>query len=182
MHLPTEISTWTDESVRSEYLPAISAWLKEYFKCEKVFIYNYNVRRVSHHLKCIASLTPASFEPTTRQDRGMAHGEVPYSESTAPKSPDNTPESCAKRLEFQFPPEAAAIKSGRYRYIEIDIVYPHLSEEGFEVTHNPAHRWYYKTGMSKDDIVLFKIDDNLEGVARCESSLVDFVLWAERGD
>ncbi|KAK5449986.1 hypothetical protein LTS15_008559 [Exophiala xenobiotica] len=114
---------------------------------------------------------------------------------TQPKSPDNTPESCAKRLEFQFPTEAVAIKSGRYRYIDvwrcvagtnvdaplavcdyrsitptdlhrIDIVYPHFSEEGFEVTHNPAHRWYYKKGMSKDDIVLFKIDDNLEGVAR----------------
>jgi hypothetical protein len=51
----------------------------------------------------------------------------------------------------------------------IDIVYPHFSEEGFEVTHNPAHRWYYKKGMSKDDIVLFKIDDNLETVARCKS-------------
>ena len=137
-----------------------------------------------------------------------------------PKSPDNTPESCAKRLEFQFPIEAMAIKSGRYRYIEyvkplaipqtihfnlvliimnsvwrcvagtnadaplavcdyrsitptdlhrIDIVYPHFSEEGFEVMYNPAHRWYYKKGMSKDDIVLFKIDDNLEGVARCKS-------------
>jgi hypothetical protein len=138
MHLPTNISEWTDESVQSEYLPATSAWLKDYFKCEKVFIYNYNVRRISHNLiRCIASLTPTSFEPTTRQNQGTAHGEVPYSESTAvskrnstpslesnppflirPKSPDNTPESCAKRLEFQFPTEAAAIKSGRYRYVE----------------------------------------------------------------
>ena len=54
----------------------------------------------------------------------------------------------------------------------IDIVYPHFSEEGFEVTYNPAHRWYYKKGMSKDDIVLFKIDDNLEGVARCKSKVL----------
>jgi hypothetical protein len=43
MQFPTRISNWTDESVQSEYLPDLSAWLKEYFSCEKVFIYNYNV-------------------------------------------------------------------------------------------------------------------------------------------
>jgi hypothetical protein len=43
MQLPTKISDWTDESVQTEYLPDLSAWLKDYFSCEKVFIYNYNV-------------------------------------------------------------------------------------------------------------------------------------------
>lgn len=43
MKFPTRVSDWTDEIVRSEYLPEISAWLKQYFNCEKVFIYNYNV-------------------------------------------------------------------------------------------------------------------------------------------
>lgn len=43
MHLPTNILDWTEDRVQSEYLPDISAWLKEHFKCKKVFIYNYNV-------------------------------------------------------------------------------------------------------------------------------------------
>ena len=43
MQFPTRISDWTDNIVQSEYLPDVSAWLKEYFSCEKVFIYNYNV-------------------------------------------------------------------------------------------------------------------------------------------
>jgi hypothetical protein len=43
MQVPTRISKWTDESVQAEYLPELSAWLKEYFSCEEVFIYNYNV-------------------------------------------------------------------------------------------------------------------------------------------
>jgi hypothetical protein len=43
MQFPIKISDWTDESVQSEYLPDLSAWLKEYFSCERVFIYNYNV-------------------------------------------------------------------------------------------------------------------------------------------
>jgi hypothetical protein len=50
---------------------------------------------------------------------------------------------------------------------QIDIVYPHFSEEGYEVTFNPAHQWFYKKGMTKDDIALFKLDDNLPTVAKC---------------
>jgi len=48
----------------------------------------------------------------------------------------------------------------------IDIVYPHFSEEGYEVTYNPKHQWYYKKGMTKDDIAVFKLDDNLATVAK----------------
>lgn len=43
MHLPTDISEWTDEIVQTKYLPDLATWLKEYFDCEEVFIYNYNV-------------------------------------------------------------------------------------------------------------------------------------------
>jgi hypothetical protein len=41
--LPTTISNWTDDNVRSKYLPDLSRWLKEYFRCQEVFIYAYNV-------------------------------------------------------------------------------------------------------------------------------------------
>jgi hypothetical protein len=43
MEFPTSILDWTDESVQSKYLPDLAAWLKEYFSCDEVFIYNYNV-------------------------------------------------------------------------------------------------------------------------------------------
>jgi len=49
---------------------------------------------------------------------------------------------------------------------QVDLVYPHFSEEGYEVTFNPAHQWFYKKGMTKDDIALFKLDDNLPTVAK----------------
>lgn len=52
MQLPTRISEWTNKSVQAEYLPELSAWLKDYFSCEEVFIYNYNV--------CYASFLHAS--------------------------------------------------------------------------------------------------------------------------
>jgi hypothetical protein len=47
-------------------------------------------------------------------------------------------------------------------------VYPHFSEEGFEITYNPTHRWYYKKGMTKDEVAVFKLDDNLATVAKCK--------------
>lgn len=51
----------------------------------------------------------------------------------------------------------------------IDIVYPHFSEEGYELKYNPAHQWFYKKGMSKDEAVVFKLGDNLSTAAQCKS-------------
>lgn len=173
MQVPTRISEWTDESVQAEYLPELSAWLKESFSCEEVFIYNYNLRT---------------------NDRNET-GKGPWRSPIFRVHCDNTPASCAKRLEFQFPDKVEAISSGRYRYIDIwrcvagqdvdsplalcdyrsiattdlwniDIVYPHFSEEGYELTYSPTHRWFYKKGMSKDDAVLFKLGDNLTTAAQ----------------
>lgn len=45
LHLPTNISHWTDQIVLSEYLPFISNWLKIYFDSRRVLVYTYNVCR-----------------------------------------------------------------------------------------------------------------------------------------
>ncbi|KIW17802.1 hypothetical protein PV08_04997 [Exophiala spinifera] len=141
MHLPTDVSEWTDESVQSQYLPVISAWLKEYFKCDKVFIYNYNYKT----------------GPVPDRLGGAAYI-LNY---------ENSVWRCIADADVDAPLAVCDYRSVTPTDLHrIDIVYPHFSEEGFEVTYNPAHRWYYKKRMSKDDIVLFKIDDNLEGVAK----------------
>jgi hypothetical protein len=36
-------STWTDQSVQSEYIPMLSKWLKGHFACDEVFVYAFNV-------------------------------------------------------------------------------------------------------------------------------------------
>ena len=43
LKLPAQITSWTDHSVRSNYLPMLSVWLKELFSCDRVLIYAYNV-------------------------------------------------------------------------------------------------------------------------------------------
>ena len=40
---PVKMSSWTDQSVQSEYLPMVSTWLAQYFACRKAEIYSYNV-------------------------------------------------------------------------------------------------------------------------------------------
>ncbi|KAF2724186.1 hypothetical protein K431DRAFT_154192 [Polychaeton citri CBS 116435] len=172
-YLPTQISEWTDANIQSRYVPEVASWLKRFFNCEKVIVYNYNLR---------TSDEAASSSRSWKAPIFRVHC-------------DNTPESCARRLEFQLPDEAAEILKGRYRYIDVwrcivdeavdsplalcdyrsiattdlwkvDIVYPHFCDEGYEMTYNPDHRWFYKKGISKDDVVLFKLGDNSSTAAK----------------
>lgn len=41
--LPFQMSEWTDETVQSHYIPFLNEWLRGMFKCERLFIYAYNV-------------------------------------------------------------------------------------------------------------------------------------------
>ena len=45
------------------------------------------------------------------------------------------------------------------------MVFPHYCDEAYEVKHSPTHRWFYKKDMEWDDVLLFKLGDNLETVA-----------------
>ncbi len=51
----------------------------------------------------------------------------------------------------------------------MDIVYPHFVDEAYEVKHNPSHRWFYKKGMTQDDVIVFKLFDSLRSEATGES-------------
>ncbi|KAK6540581.1 hypothetical protein TWF694_009371 [Orbilia ellipsospora] len=44
--------------------------------------------------------------------------------------------------------------------VPIDVIYPHYAEESFEVRHNPNLRWYYKSAMTNEDIMVIKLYDN----------------------
>jgi len=49
--------------------------------------------------------------------------------------------------------------------VPMDIVYPHFVDEAYEVRYNPAHRWFYKKGMRQEDMIVFKLYDNLASEA-----------------
>ncbi|MCJ1310480.1 hypothetical protein MMC25_004144 [Agyrium rufum] len=52
-------------------------------------------------------------------------------------------------------------------YLRTDVVFPHCCDEGYDVLYSPAHRWFYQKGMSTDEVIMFKLDDSADGVARC---------------
>ena len=41
----------------------------------------------------------------------------------------------------------------------MDIVYPHFADEVYEVKYSKSHRWFYNSGMTTDDVVIFKLSD-----------------------
>jgi len=47
LKFPVQTTTWTDDYVRSEYMPLLSSWLKDHFHCGSVLLYAYNVREKS---------------------------------------------------------------------------------------------------------------------------------------
>ena len=47
----------------------------------------------------------------------------------------------------------------------MDLVYPHMEDEAYEIVHNPSHRWFYKKNMDWDDAIVFKLHDTQESVA-----------------
>ncbi len=60
--------------------------------------------------------------------------------------------------------------------VEVDAVYPHFCDEGYEIKYNPAHAWFYKKGMSKDEVIVFKLDDSSNHEAKCKPSRTTEVM------
>jgi hypothetical protein len=55
--------------------------------------------------------------------------------------------------------------------VPMDIVYPHFVDEAYEVRYNPAHRWFYKKAMRQEDMIAFKLYDNLASEATGKKGL-----------
>lgn len=54
--------------------------------------------------------------------------------------------------------------------VPMDIVYPHFIDEAYEVKYNPSHRWFYKRGMTQDDVIVFKLYDSMKSEATGKSN------------
>ena len=47
----------------------------------------------------------------------------------------------------------------------IDVVFPMYAEEAYECRPSEEQRWYYRSGMTNNDVMLLKVYDSKEGVA-----------------
>ncbi|MCJ1393523.1 hypothetical protein MMC18_006398, partial [Xylographa bjoerkii] len=172
IELPFNLHHWTDTSLQQKYIPFLSSWLEDYFECERVFIYAYNFR----------GNDPNPSDKPWKNPFFLAHC-------------DATEASCKLRMQLHFPDEVDEVLNKRYRfvniwrsitppdqdcplalcdyrtvsseeYIKTDVIFPHCCDEGYDIQFHPAHRWFYQKGMSTDEIIMFKLDDSADNVAK----------------
>lgn len=166
-HIPVPIAQWTNETAKNQYLPLMETWLKEFFGATRVHIFTYTFR-------------------CENRDRTSTESWVgPYMRAHC----DVTLNSGIRRLNLHLPEEAEKIMKGRWRMVGLwraltgpyqdrplalldhrslaahdllgaDVVFPHYCDEGYEVRYSPLHRWFYKSRMTPDEALLFKLYDS----------------------
>ncbi|KAK4446913.1 hypothetical protein QBC34DRAFT_144192 [Podospora aff. communis PSN243] len=184
---PVSVRGWSDETVVSTYLPALVKWLKLRLDCQEVFCYAYNFRQHGNDTDIGKELKYGVKKPFFR-----VHC-------------DSSEATCRERLRLYFPNRFNDIMTRRVRFLNVwrplssspvedcplalcdfrtvdkedlvpmDIVYPHFVDEAYEVRYNPSHRWFYKKGMVQEDVIVFKLFDNLvsEATVCPHSAFVD---------
>jgi hypothetical protein len=62
---------------------------------------------------------------------------------------------------------AEAHTVGEEDLIPVGLIYPNRKGETLTVRYNPAHRWYYKNGLTPEEVLLIKcFDSKTDGRAR----------------
>ncbi|CAI6090821.1 unnamed protein product [Clonostachys chloroleuca] len=163
-----------DEHIKAVYYPETEQLLKDATGASRIFIFDHTIRR-----------NPAGSEKQGRNLRGpvqRVHIDQSYS---AAKS----------RVPHHLPEEADALLRGRYQIINvwrpirtiqrdplavaeahsvpdtdlvgIPLIYPTRNGETYAVKHNEGHRWFYKSGLEPDEVILIKcFDSKTDGRAR----------------
>ncbi|KAM0269624.1 hypothetical protein ACHAQH_009703 [Verticillium albo-atrum] len=169
--------TFTDEQqIKTGYYQECEQLLKSATGARSVHIFNHKVRRGPTQWHHLGLHNLANRGPVTR-----THVDQSY-------------DGAERRLRWEFPAEADELVKRRYQIINIwrpiepilkdpiavaaapsvpdaDLVGAEMTEDGFVgeswvVRHNPDHRWFYKHGMTPEDVLLIKCFDSDEGVAR----------------
>ncbi|KAK7996599.1 hypothetical protein PG989_004639 [Apiospora arundinis] len=165
-----------EQRIRDVYYPECAALLKQTTGASRVHIFNHKVRRGPtqwHHLglKNLANRGPVT---KTHVDQSYAGAEL--------------------RLRWELPQEADALVQKRYQIINVwrpirtilkdpvavadantvpdeDLVSAIMVEDDYHgeqwvVRHNPEHKWYFKHGLTPDEVLLIKCFDSDRAVAR----------------
>lgn len=173
----SRVSDFYDEAeIRGVYYPEVEQLLIDVTGAERVFIFDHTIRR----------RVPGA------PDRAVAVPRQPVPRVHV----DHTVRSGPQRVRDLIPKDAEALLRGRVEIINVwrpirgplldaplavadarsvspedlvpsDLVYPHRVGETYQVTYNPAHRWFYAPSMQRDEALLIKcFDSKTDGRAR----------------
>jgi hypothetical protein len=166
---------YDDDEVKAVYYPEVERALKEATGADRVFIFDHTTRRRV---------------PGAEDDRKSARQPV------ARVHVDHTAKSGQQRVRDLLPDEADELLRGRVQIINLlrpirgplrdsplavcdastvsfddlvpsDLIYPHRVGETYQVSYNPAHRWFYVPEMGAEEALLLKcFDSKTDGRAR----------------
>jgi hypothetical protein len=166
---------YDDDEVKSVYYPEVERALKDATGAYRVFIFDHTTRR----------RIPDVEDSRTGVRQPVARVHV-----------DHTARSGPQRVRDLLPNKANELLQGRVQIINLwrpirgplkdsplavcdagtvsfddlvpsDLVYPHRVGETYQVTYNPAHRWFYVPEMGADEALLLKcFDSKTDGRAR----------------
>ena len=170
-HRSAEVAFEDEDRIRDVYYPESEALLAKLLGADRVLTFDHTIRR----------RTPGQPDHRDGARQPVARVHV-----------DQTDLSGRERVGRHLPPDEADRRLvGRVRIVNLwrpirgpvfdrplamadggslapgdlvatDLLYPDRTGETYSVTYNPAHRWYYWSGMQPDEVLLLKCYDSLQ--------------------
>jgi hypothetical protein len=171
----TAATDFDDDAVKAVYYPEVERAMKAATGADRVFIFDHTIRR----------RIPGSTDDRIGPRQPVARVHV-----------DHTVKSGLQRVHELLPDEADELLKGRVQIINLwrpirgpvrdlplavcdagsvrfdelvasEHIYRHRIGETYQVTYNPAHRWFYVPEMRTDEALLLKcFDSRTDGAAR----------------
>ncbi|KAI0544275.1 hypothetical protein F4679DRAFT_42827 [Xylaria curta] len=169
-----------DEHIKAVYYPETEQLLKDVTGASKIFIFDHTIRR----------------QPQDSRDKKPGEPEIPLRGPVQRVHIDQSYSASLSRVPHHLPAEEATeLLKGRVQIINvwrpiktverdplavadahsvaeedlvpIGLIYPTRKGETLAVRHSPAHRWYYKKGLTPQEALLIKcFDSKTDGRAR----------------
>ncbi|KAI0188530.1 hypothetical protein EV127DRAFT_131079 [Xylaria flabelliformis] len=169
-----------DEHIKAVYYPETEQLLKDVTGASKIFIFDHTIRR----------------QPQDSRDKKPGEPEIPLRGPVQRVHIDQSYSASLSRVPHHLPAEEATeLLKGRVQIINvwrpiktverdplavadahsvaeedlvpIGLIYPTRKGETLAVRHSPAHRWYYKKGLTPQEVLLIKcFDSKTDGRAR----------------
>ncbi|KAF2128705.1 hypothetical protein P153DRAFT_423858 [Dothidotthia symphoricarpi CBS 119687] len=173
-HTSVEKDFLDDKQIKDRYYKETEQLLKDATGASRIFIFDHTIRR------------PAPDDKSaSRELRGpvqRVHIDQSYAAAIS-RVPHHLPEEAEKLLQsrvqiinvwrpiktIQRDPLGVAEASsvGEKDLVVMELIYPNRRGETLSVKYDAGHRWFYKSGLTPDEVILIKcFDSKLDGRAR----------------
>jgi hypothetical protein len=172
-HVATEKAFVDDEQIKTHYYAETEQLLKDATGASKIFIFDHTIRR---------NVPGGENKPTSRGPVQAVHIDQSY-------------KAAASRVPHHLPEEADELLKGRHQIINVwrpiktverdplalaeastvfdsdlvvtELIYPNRVGETLQVRYNEGQKWFYKSGLTPEEVILIKcFDSKTDGRAR----------------